>query len=166
MLEWYQFDTVQIPIRARRSASLIALASPRHVGHSERVRLAAVGAVALSVVAVAGCASNDVSRMTNACDLLSAREVGAAVGATAQPGVLTSAIGENIKRICTFSVSGDLGTGVVYLGKGSPPSSSAGRAVEASGDEYVIVFSQYVGHGFEAEASDLAHLAIGRAIRG
>ncbi len=129
--------------------------------------LAVLGGVTLSVAAMVGCSSHDVARVASACDLLTSDEVGAAVGAEAQPGVLTNSIGETEKRICAFPVSGGLGTVLVYLGEGAAPATSVpDRAVEARGDTFVIVFSQNLGEGFPPAASDLARLAIHRAARG
>ena len=64
-----------------------------------------VGAAVL-LLSAASCSGADVPRVADACSLLTREEVSTAVQAAAQPGVLTSAIGESKKRLCSFQVSG------------------------------------------------------------
>ena len=106
--------------------------------------------------------------MANACDLLTADEVGHAINATAEAGKLVAAIGEDEPRICSFAVSGNLGTVVVYLGEGVPSPtqvSDPGVAFSTSEAIYVSVGAQNYDPAFSAMAADLAHRAIGRAAR-
>ena len=117
-------------------------------------------------VSAASCSGSDIPRVADACSLLTTEEVSTAVQATAQPGVLTSAIGESKKRLCSFQVSGQLGTVVVYLGDGTaPPDTDPYRATEVSSGTYVIVFAQNVDKSFPEAASALAQIAIHRATR-
>lgn len=121
---------------------------------------------AVVLMSAATCSGADVPRVANACSLLTREEVSTAVQATAQPGVLTSAIGEPEKHLCSFQVSGQLGTDLVYLGDGTAPSNTDPyRATEVRADTYVIVFAQNVDKSFPKAASALAQIAIHRASR-
>lgn len=121
---------------------------------------------AVVLMSAASCSGADVPRVADACSLLTREEVSTAVQAAAQPGVLTSAIGESKKSLCSFQVSGKLGTVLVYLGDGTaPPNTDPYRATEVRADTYVIVFAQNVDKSFPKAASTLAQIAIHRASR-
>lgn len=135
------------------------------IGHNALVRLVHLGVLAVSSLAY-GCSSGDIARVSGACDLLTTDEVANAVQADAQTGVLTNAIGESQPRLCSFKVSGQLGTVLVYLGEGDAPANTdPNRATEVRGDTYVIVFAQNLAKSFPEEAASLADIAIGRAAR-
>jgi hypothetical protein len=141
------------------------LAKCAHRGHYALMLRAHVGLLAVGSLAF-GCSSGDVTRVSDACDLLTSDEVAKTVQADAQPGVLAAAIGESEMRLCSFKVSGQLGTVVVYLGEGkAPDNTDPNRATEVRGDTYVIVFAQNLAKSFPEEAANLADIAIGRAAR-
>lgn len=115
-----------------------------------------------------GCSDDNVARVADACDLLTADEISEAIGATAQPGKLVSAIGDNEARICSFSVDGNLGTISVYLGEGVPSerqAASPSLAASASERVYVSVGAQFYDADFEPIAARLAQRALDRALR-
>ena len=123
-------------------------------------------ALLLLIVLLVGCSNRDIPRVANACDLLTADEVSQAIDATAEPGKLVAAIGENTSRICSFAVGGNLGTVVVYLGEGVPSPTQAkdpGVAFSTSEAIYVAVGAQNFDPAFSAMAADLAQRAISRA---
>ena len=132
-----------------------------------RVRLfVLVGVLAVVSPVVVGCSGGDVRRVSDACALLTREEVSTAVHANAQPGVLTAAMDETDTRICSFQVSGQLGTVLVYLGEGDAPmDTDLYRATEVRGHTYVTVWAQTAGKDFPEEASALALIAIHRASR-
>ena len=122
--------------------------------------------VAVVLMSAASCSGANVPRVADACSLLTREEVATAVQATSQPGLLTSSYGESKKRLCSFQVSGQLGTVLVYLGDGTaPPNTDLYRATEVRGDTYVIVFAQNVDKSFPEAAATLAQIAIHRASR-
>ncbi len=77
------------------------------------------------------------------------------------------AIGETDRRMCAYRVTAKVGTVVVYLGRGRPPSTSGatpGGAIAAQGSVYVSVGAQYPDDSFSRVARLLAQRALTRAV--
>jgi len=131
------------------------------------VKSGRLGFVLSSVALLAlGCSTSH-SASANPCALLSRQDVANAVGGQADAGRREQAIGETDRRLCTYRVTAKVGTVVVYLGRGRPPSTSGatpGGAIAAQGSVYVSVGAQYPDDSFSRVARLLAQRALTRAV--
>ena len=134
------------------------------------VRSGRLGLVLSSVALLALGCSTSKSASTNPCALLSRQDVANAVGGQADAGRRVQAIGETDRRLCTYHVTratAKVGTVLVYLGRGRPPSTSGatpGGAIAAQGSVYVSVGAQYPDDSFSRVARLLADRALTRAV--